>query len=345
MTDHSPRPSRVVPVGAVALSLAALALPTAGALLAPAALGEYGALLWLLALVPAFLFAYYRGWKGVAAALGLGMGTLAITQLAAFLLQLEVPEILPGVVVAYVAIALGIGWVAELLHRERHEVEDLAFTDLLTGLPNRRHARAFLDSEFAAAQRGRRLSIVLFDLDNFKQYNDRFGHHAGDEALQAFADVLARTTRRMNLSARWGGEEFIAILAGSEAEGAGIFADRVRVTLAAHRLGDDFLTTSAGVAEHDPAMRSVDELVAAADRALYQAKREGRNRVILHGTPERREELEVDERDLLEPVPSQAAPGGATALSAAALPNRITGFGQGRKALIVEDDLQVRNPS
>ena len=116
-----------------------------------------------------------------------------------------VPNLLLGVVVGYVAIALGIGWLAERLHRDRDEVEDMAFTDILTHLPNRRHATAFLQNEFAAAERGRLLSVVLFDLDGFKEFNYRHGHQAGDDALGAFADILTRLTRRMNLSARFGG--------------------------------------------------------------------------------------------------------------------------------------------
>lgn len=127
------------------------------------------------------------------------------------------------------------------------------------------------------------LSVVLFDLDNFKTFNDQHGHHAGDEALCGFAGVLTRTTRRMNLSARFGGEEFLSVLAGSDADGTMVFADRVRTALQARSFGGATLTVSAGVAVFHPGMRSPDELVAAADHALYQAKHEGRNCVRLFG--------------------------------------------------------------
>ena len=281
MSIEPDRSRRRVPPRALLLSLSALAVPVAGAFVFPEGLEEYATLLWLLALVPAFLLAYYRGWRGAATALAAGMATLSVTEAVANWLGQPVPDLLLGVVVVYVATSLGIGWLAERLHQDKDEVEDMAFTDILTQLPNRRHARVFLENEFAAAERGRILSIALFDLDGFKAFNDKHGHQAGDEALCTFAEVLTRSTRRMNLSARFGGEEFIAVLAGSDAEGAMVFADRVRTSLEAHSVGGDGLTVSGGVAVYHPSMRTPDELLAAADQALYQAKREGRNGVRL----------------------------------------------------------------
>jgi diguanylate cyclase (GGDEF)-like protein len=249
-------------------------------------LGEAGALLWLIALIPAFLLAYYRGWRGVATALAMGMAAISLTQVVATVLQRTIPDLLFWIVVAYLAIAIGIGWVTELLHRERADVEDLALTDILTRLPNRRHARAFLDNEFGAAERGRPLAVVLFDLDDFKSYNDRFGHQVGDDGLRHFAEILVSTTRRMNLSSRFGGEEFLTVLAGSDEEGALVFAERVRETLASGRLSKGSLTVSAGVAAYHPSMRSPDELIAAADLSLYRAKRDGKNCVRVFGRPQ-----------------------------------------------------------
>ncbi|RMH13552.1 MAG: diguanylate cyclase, partial [Gemmatimonadetes bacterium] len=339
-----------VPARALWLSLAALMVPVTGALAFPEALGEYGALLWLLALVPAFLFAYYRGWKGVATALALGMAVLSITQVLAALWVLRVPDTLLGVVAFYVAIALGIGALAERLHRDRTEVEGLAYTDALTRLPNRRHARLFLENEFAAAQRGRLLSIVLFDLDNFKEYNDRYGHPAGDEALGIFGDILATTTRRMNLAARFGGEEFLAILAGSDAEGAMVFAERVRSALRSRKLGRGPLTVSAGVAAYHPSMRSPDELLAAADHALYRAKREGRNcvrlfgRALLEAAPPTPTVFDDPSQD--EPAPDDYPRPpeelGKSRPPVTLLPHQITVFGSGRQVLLVEEEPQVR---
>lgn len=339
MTRPDPR-SRQVPPRALALSLAALAVPMGGALIWPDALGEYGALLWLLALVPAFLLAYYKGWRGVATALAMGMATLSVTQALASWLLLRIPDLLLGIVVAYLAISMGIGILAEFLHRDRDVVEDMAFTDILTRLPNRRHARVFIENEFAAAQRGRMLSVVLFDLDHFKRYNDTYGHQAGDEAIRAFADVLARTTRRMNLSGRFGGEEYISVLAGSDAEGSQVFAERVRMALRAQHLGDPPLTVSAGVATYDPGMTSVDDLLAAADQVLYQAKRDGRNCVRVYGGTGV-EPLEPGRRTRhAQEGDEDAAVAGEVHHSE--LPRPVSGFGAGRRVLVVEDDEAVR---
>ncbi len=341
---------RPVPPRALVLSLAALTVPVVGALTAPASLSEYSALLWLLALVPAFLLAYYRGWRGVATALAAGMATLSLTQVVVLWMGRAVPDILLGVVIAYLALSLGIGWMAERLHRERAIVEDMAFTDLLTRLPNRRHARAFLDNEFAAAERGRLLSVVLFDLDHFKSYNDQWGHAAGDDALRTFANIVEPSTRRMDLSARFGGEEFLSVLTSTDTEGALIFADRIRSALATMELdGGRHLTVSAGIATYHPSMRSPDELIAAADEALYQAKRAGRNRVRLFGDRASEEVSEAATRRLERMArgesPDDAPAGdevGRRRPSPTLLPPRSSGFGTGRRALVVEDDAQVR---
>ncbi len=157
------------------------------------------------------------------------------------------------------------------------EVRRLSLTDPLVQLPNRRQLDFFLEKEFAAAQRGRRLCFVLFDLDLFKEYNDAHGPQAGDRALIRFGDVLRMETRAMNLAARYGGEEFAAVLSETSRDAAIGYAQRVRHRLAAEVPGG--LTVSAGVAVFDETMASVAELVSAADQALYRAKQEGRNRV------------------------------------------------------------------
>jgi diguanylate cyclase (GGDEF)-like protein len=157
------------------------------------------------------------------------------------------------------------------------EVRRLSLTDPLVQLPNRRQLDFFLEKEFAAAQRGRRLCFVLFDLDLFKEYNDAHGHQAGDRALIRFGEVLRMETRAMNLAARYGGEEFAAVLSETSRDAAIGYAQRVRHRLAAEVPGG--LTVSAGVAVYDETMATVAELVSAADQALYRAKQEGRNRV------------------------------------------------------------------
>ncbi len=159
----------------------------------------------------------------------------------------------------------------------------LAYTDELTGLPNRR----FLVERLAAAiktahARIESLSVLLLDIDRFKQINDRFGHLVGDRALTEFAKVLKASSRSTDVIGRWGGEEFLYILPGplSAAEAQ---AERVRTAVAAFPFGapevDMQLTVSIGVTE----LLTTDvatELVDRADRLLYQAKGEGRDRTI-----------------------------------------------------------------
>lgn len=154
------------------------------------------------------------------------------------------------------------------------QVHQLSLTDPLTGLPNRRQLERDLAREFSAAQRGRQLAVLMFDLNGFKEYNDRYGHVAGDEALRLFARSLAAQTRAMNLAARYGGDEFIVLLTDAASEGAETFIERVRYNFpgrdaaGAQRL----LRFSAGYALYDPSMAEPEDLVAAADKALYEAK-------------------------------------------------------------------------
>lgn len=268
-----------IPLRALTLSFGALLVPVLATFWFPETSSDYELLLWLLALVPAFLLAYYRGWTGVAVAMLAGMVVLSIVQILVILFQIPTNWVfLLAVVAAYISLGLSIGLVSELLHQERARAERLALQDDLTNIPNRRLADLFLEKEFAAAQRGRGLAVVLFDLDGFKAYNDRHGHAAGDEALRVFVEVLRLRTRRMDLSARYGGEEFITILSGAGVDGAIRFAETIRQGLDELTTVPPF-TVSAGVAEYGDAMESAADLVAEADRALYRAKADGRDRV------------------------------------------------------------------
>jgi len=283
-TWHFGRPA--VPRRAVAISVAALAIPIVAGYFGPDETGGQ-LLVWLLALVPAFLLAYYRGWRGVTTAIAGGMAALVLGNAAALLAgrAVEPSAAMLGALVAFVGVALGIGFLSDLLHEARARAEWLALTDELTGLPNRRYARLTLAREFAAAVRGRPLTVAMFDLDRFKAFNDRHGHRAGDQALRAFGDVLVAGTRQMDLSARYGGEEFLTILSSCEPTGALAFAGRVRAALAAHPDNPHGLTVSVGLAGYDPGLQSIDQLLEAADAALYDAKRDGRDRVATHGAP------------------------------------------------------------
>jgi diguanylate cyclase (GGDEF)-like protein len=161
-------------------------------------------------------------------------------------------------------------------------VERQALVDGLTGLANRRATSDALHAEAARAERLETpLSVVLADLDGFKNVNDLHGHAVGDAVLRVFAEVLRETLRESDVAGRWGGEEFLLLLPGADEEGAAQLAERVRVALAARSIpGIPGLrvTASFGVAEH-AGETNTEQLVAAADSALYRAKRAGKDRV------------------------------------------------------------------
>ncbi|GAB6068804.1 hypothetical protein JCM13664_21250 [Methylothermus subterraneus] len=165
------------------------------------------------------------------------------------------------------------------------KLEQLANTDLLTGLPNRRYAQQRLVQELAQARRyGRPLSAMILDLDHFKSINDTLGHAAGDAVLKHAAQVLQNALRASDVLCRWGGEEFLAIVPNADLAAAGKLAERLRQALAAKQPKALALrrpvTVSIGVGACPPA-RDLDSLLHAADQALYRAKEKGRNRVEL----------------------------------------------------------------
>jgi diguanylate cyclase (GGDEF)-like protein len=162
----------------------------------------------------------------------------------------------------------------------RREREQLACTDLVTGLMNRRGAEEVLEREASRAQRfGARVSMVLFDLDHFKQVNDRYGHDAGDEVLRAIATTIGQAARGVDVAARWGGDELFAVLPNTGLDGARSFAERVRASV--EQIDPRVLrgaTISSGAAELAQG-ESWEEAIRRADAKLYEAKRAGRNRV------------------------------------------------------------------
>lgn len=173
---------------------------------------------------------------------------------------------------------------------ERHNVglRTLAHTDKLTQLANRRRFDEVLDQELKRAQRSRTpISLIMMDLDYFKQFNDRYGHLAGDSCLQQAAKVLAdQVTRAGDLAARYGGEEFAVIMPNTREDGALAVAERVRVGMLALRMPHDdapagVVTASLGIATLYPGGGTLKaaELIERADRHLYAAKAHGRNQV------------------------------------------------------------------
>ena len=155
------------------------------------------------------------------------------------------------------------------------EIRDLSLTDPLTGLPNRRHLHLVLDKEFEAARRGRPLTVVLFDLDDFKRFNDAHGHAGGDTALCDFGEILSGLTRAMNLTVRYGGDEFLTILSESTADGAAHLVERIEQKVREHPHLRE-LGFSAGIAQYSREMQTPDALIAAADAAMYRNKLEPR---------------------------------------------------------------------
>jgi diguanylate cyclase (GGDEF)-like protein len=158
-----------------------------------------------------------------------------------------------------------------------------AHTDALTGLANRRELVARLEDELGHAGRnGMSVSFVILDIDDFKAINDEHGHQVGDEILREVATVLSRSIRETDLAVRFGGEEFVLLLPGAKLAHARRTADTIRTALTAIRVdapgGEVCVTASFGVAEY-PTYANADALLAAADAALYQAKRAGKNRV------------------------------------------------------------------
>jgi diguanylate cyclase (GGDEF)-like protein len=162
-------------------------------------------------------------------------------------------------------------------------LESLAAADPVTGLPNHRTIVSALDVEVERARRYHRPCTVLFlDLDHFKALNDSYGHPSGDSALREFASVVRTALRGIDILGRWGGEEFVAMLPETDVESALVVAERVRAAVAAHTFwstGGAHLTCSIGIASYPEDAENRDELIEMADRAMYAAKRLGRNQV------------------------------------------------------------------
>ncbi len=165
------------------------------------------------------------------------------------------------------------------LRYSRAELE--AITDGLTGLYNHRYLHERLDEELARArQDGQTVSLLFVDLDQFKSFNDSLGHKTGDEALCRVARAIEKSTRRIDLAARYGGDEFVVALLGSDAQAAVAVAERLRETIADDTSSHDPVTVSIGTATFPTDADSKAELLEKADAAMYEAKRAGRDRVV-----------------------------------------------------------------
>jgi diguanylate cyclase (GGDEF)-like protein len=192
------------------------------------------------------------------------------------------------------AIGLGFGVFWMEGHQIRLKLEQLANIDSLTGIHNRRSFIALCEQELLKTSRtGDVFSLIMFDVDHFKQINDRYGHRAGDTVLCAVVEKLRNSVRNIDIVGRWGGEEFVALLPKADAEAAMIVAHRLRyhidsIVVPSPRLQDATLrhditiTVSTGVTTycgHDPTI-TIQDLLHQCDSAMYQAKAEGRDRIV-----------------------------------------------------------------
>jgi len=160
-------------------------------------------------------------------------------------------------------------------------LQELASTDMLTGLANRRAAEEFLENQVYAARRyGRKVSVIMADVDFFKQVNDRYGHARGDTVLVELARLLRNSVRETDLVARWGGEEFVIIAPEISLQEAKELAERCRRKIAAGQVSSINLTMSFGATEFRE-RDSVDTVLSRADNLLYKAKSSGRNLIVV----------------------------------------------------------------
>ncbi len=169
------------------------------------------------------------------------------------------------------------------------KTRELSVRDELTGLYNRRHFQTVLQIEWKRAIRfHRNLSLLMIDVDHFKNYNDTFGHLQGDKVLRDMASLLVKSVRELDTIARFGGEEFIVLLPDTDKNGAIAVGEKLRKIIEAHRFADPnvseirSISISVGIASYPDDVREMDDLIDHADIALYDAKDSGRNRVVCY---------------------------------------------------------------
>lgn len=163
------------------------------------------------------------------------------------------------------------------------QMETLAMTDQLTGLFNRRYFSSVFEKEFSRTMRyNHPASCLMIDIDHFKRINDEYGHHAGDQVLKEISQIMTDCLRKSDTLARWGGEEFIILLPETTKENALQVASRILNSVSTQKFSSlpGRVTVSIGLAgTPDPNINDSEKLIAASDRALYEAKNKGRNRI------------------------------------------------------------------
>jgi diguanylate cyclase (GGDEF)-like protein len=198
-----------------------------------------------------------------------------------------------GAIFVWLTTSLSLRTAVDLLRISTLEIENV--TDPLTQVYNRRYLERRLEEEIARSKRyALDLSILMIDIDHFKFVNDSYGHQAGDATLSTVGSLIKSTLRESDVAARYGGEEFLIICASTAIDGAGLVAERLRHLVESHQveIADDSggsktiqISLSIGAAGLNDSVDSMNKLIQAADKALYRAKQEGRNRVVI-ATPE-----------------------------------------------------------
>ena len=160
------------------------------------------------------------------------------------------------------------------------EIRDLANNDSLTGIPNRAYFMRQAEYLFERAKRGEDLTIFILDVDNFKKFNDKYGHHTGDEVLKIVANTIKNSVRKVDVVARYGGEEFAIVLPNAK-DNSQIVAERIRKKIKSTKFLET-ITVSIGVSHFGSGGKSVSEILNTADKALYRAKNTGKDKVVYY---------------------------------------------------------------
>jgi diguanylate cyclase (GGDEF)-like protein len=192
--------------------------------------------------------------------------------------------------------------------RRAIESEHRAITDGLTGLYNRRYIDEHIKnraSQLARSGNGKRLAILMLDIDHFKRVNDTYGHDGGDEALRQVSALIKQTCRTSDISARWGGEEFLVVIETSSEEEPAILAEKIRkgleMRVITHQGSPFHLTMSVGVAFGTlQELQHPEEIIQRADTALYEAKNGGRNKVVVSPRATEKAQRPADKRQKQE---------------------------------------------
>ncbi len=238
---------------------------------------------WLLLLLPAGIHAFRQGLAGALAAAGGAAALMAAAYGTAAMTGRSLESLPASAALLPPAFVLTTWITARAGRRQRMRGFVQSLVDPLTGLPNRRHAELFLEREFAVAELGRPFAIVLLDLDAFTRYNEANGEAAANGVLRTVATLLRQNTRSMNISARYGPDQFFCLLSGANDEGAFIFAQRLQERLTEAATVATLPSVSMGICSFGPHQATPRDMLHAVERALLEAKREGGDRIRVAG--------------------------------------------------------------